>query len=747
MITATVVCCAFAGCSRSTYRNWADSNAYYLLGTRQFDSRWDIPERPVEAHPTSRMAYFYDPDCGPLPPDDRAAMCYMRHPYNSRRNNHWDNFGQGGPIDSQEWLQYLPYDEDGNVLIDKQRTVDLALLHSREFQTQVESLYRNALGLSADRFEFEVNWAGGIDNDVTLPGADSAIRPGATGTSIGFGRNLATGGQFATNLANSFAWQLGGGGSNFAAGNLIVTLSQPLLRGAFRHVRTEGLTQAERSLLYEVRDFAHFRREFYLDSVSAYLDLLTQVQQIRIEEENVRNLRLNLDEHRDLLPMDQVTQIQVDQVFQQYQSGRRSLLNAQQALDSSLDRFKFQLGLPARLNIKLDETILEQFQLNSPELEELQNANVDLEQTLMQYLPPDPAPGIFLDETFVELQNKFEQMKTFRPVLKEDLDKWKAILDEAQPNGSTSADDRIEYEQQLELAVRIERQLQELDQEILKTADAIERLRVALAADTFDLGQPFNALEENNIRVDPGELQRPNQIDDLASLYFQDDPDDIRAWKVVQFLIGTRLADHISTLFVAQTQIRLFLIQIEPLDADPDLAVQIGLSNRLDLMNTRAQVTDAFRATEVAADALQSDLDLNASARLSTDPNRDNGFRFDNEESDYTVGVNFDGPLNRMSERNIYRNAQLNYQVARRTYMEVEDRITNDIRIDIRQLINNRFNFQISRQQLIAATRQVEQAQINLRTATAGDSSLTQDLLQALAGLRDAQNSLISNWL
>ena len=30
--------------------------------------------------------------------------------------------------------------------------------------------------------------------------------------------------------------------------------------GAFRYVRLEGLTQAERDLLYQVRDFARFRR-------------------------------------------------------------------------------------------------------------------------------------------------------------------------------------------------------------------------------------------------------------------------------------------------------------------------------------------------------------------------------------------------------------------------------------------------------------------------------------------------------
>ena len=69
------------------------------------------------------------------------------------------------------------------------------------------------------------------------------------------------------------------------------------------------------------------------------------------------------------------------------------------------------------------------------------------------------------------------------------------------------------------------------------------------------------------------------------------------------------------------------------------------------------------------------------------------------------------------------------------------------MRLNLRQFRTNRFTFQINRQQLITATRQLEQTQINLRAANSGDSSSTQDLLQALAGLRDAKNDLISSWI
>ena len=79
--------------------------------------------------------------------------------------------------------------------------------------------------------------------------------------------------------------------------------------------------------------------------------------------------------------------------------------------------------------------------------------------------------------------------------------------------------------------------------------------------------------------------------------------------------------------------------------------------------------------------------------------------------------------------------------------MQTEDGITNGIRADLRALRISRLNFQIGRQQLISLIRQVDEAQISLRTATdnGNDSSPTQDLLNALSNLLAAKNGLISN--
>jgi len=100
-----------------------------------------------------------------------------------------------------------------------------------------------------------------------------------------------------------------------------------------------------------------------------------------------------------------------------------------------------------------------------------------------------------------------------------------------------------------------------------------------------------------------------------------------------------------------------------------------------------------------------------------------------------------------LNERNFYRASHIAYQQASRNYSAGRDIIANEVRAVLRQIELRRLNFQIARQQLVTASRQVDQAQINLRQATVSSTNLTRDLLQSLQGLLSAKNNLISNWI
>ena len=194
--------------------------------------------------------------------------------------------------------------------------IELAYIHSREYQTILEEVYLSALALAFERFRFDVRFLGiggrpaGVDVDqqfLRRPGADTT----AFASNFGVSRLLPAGGQFAVELTNNTlsVFGFGDGPNGATASALSYSLVQPLLRGAGRKVTLEALTQSERNLLYAVRDLARFRKAFFADAVTAgpgggYLGLLTQVQTINNLRDNIRRteelltLRRELDRQR-----------------------------------------------------------------------------------------------------------------------------------------------------------------------------------------------------------------------------------------------------------------------------------------------------------------------------------------------------------------------------------------------------------------------------------------------------------------
>src|SRR5207244_4188143 len=88
------------------------------------------------------------------------------------------------------------------------------------------------------------------------------------GSEVGFSKLFSTGAlltaAFANNTVINFLRPPGTSGvSSVSTVNL--DLIQPFLRGGGRAVTLEPLTQVERNLVYDVRDYAHFREAFFVD--------------------------------------------------------------------------------------------------------------------------------------------------------------------------------------------------------------------------------------------------------------------------------------------------------------------------------------------------------------------------------------------------------------------------------------------------------------------------------------------------
>ena len=88
------------------------------------------------------------------------------------------------------------------------------------------------------------------------------------------------------------------------------------------------------------------------------------------------------------------------------------------------------------------------------------------------------------------------------------------------------------------------------------------------------------------------------------------------------------------------------------------------MHSRLDLMNARAQVVDAWRQLRVTANALMGVATVQYNLQAQTTPGGVRPLAFSPEQTSQQLALNFQLPLNRLAQRNAYRTAQIDYQVA-----------------------------------------------------------------------------------
>ncbi len=447
------------GCHRSHYRERADRDAYRLVEEKAQSPHAELPDYSIEPDPRSRMFNPNDPDREPMPPDDPESHRLMQRVDSKKGCPHWDRDGYTPYVENPDWYAYLPLDEEGVLVLDSARAMHLALLHSREYQQQLENLYVSALRVSFERFRFDTQFFGGYEVDYRVDGpqrnpavGSQSVLTAATFPNIQARRLFATGSEMVVGFANSLVWQFSGPTRHSVNTVIDLTLVQPLLRGAGRARVLEGLTQSERELLAEVRQLERFRRAFYVEIMTGrsagpqgflgtagqaggFIGLLQTQQQIRNQLDNLNALRSNY--FRLLVSLEELLAMIPDQsesiVRQRLQvaQARSALLGAesrylvsQTSFQLSLDSFKMTLGLPPELVVRLDDPMLEQFSLIDPAVRPIQDRVSDLQSevghVLLELLPQEDRPLVWSDETadrFAELARLLEEVELIRQQL------------------------------------------------------------------------------------------------------------------------------------------------------------------------------------------------------------------------------------------------------------------------------------------------------------------------------------------
>ncbi|QJW95869.1 TolC family protein [Frigoriglobus tundricola] len=702
---------AVAGCSRAHYRKSADRETYPILAANEsLAPGYDIGRLRLEPAPVSRLADPFNPDRPPKPPDDPAAAVLMNHPYKFRGYSHWGRDGYTNAIEAPDWERALPLGPDGVLKLDTRSAAEIALVNSREYQTNLETVYEAALALTLNRFEFDLHWLGQNATTYThfgTGGVPTETNTLTSTTTAGFTRNLAAGGQLTAEFINNLTYQYTGGTGQFGS-SILVGLTQPLIRGFGRQVRLEELTQAERNVLYAVRTYARFRKSFYVGvtaGTGGYLGLLLQLQQLRNAESILKQQEETYRLYSELFRGGRASVVDVDVIYQGLQGSRLAVLNAKLSLENGLDAYKLQLGMPPRLPVELDDGPLGRFVLTAPAADKLRDEVEAFQRARLSELDAPP-PAVVLRRAFAALRDMAARVPAVGDSAAADLTAFRALL--ARPPGP---DDDPE---QRDRDAATYRSL------VAAMGDAAEELKRLVAR-----------IDADAAAVDEGKRKEN--------------------W-VAATQAAKRLLAVLDTVIAAQIQARIYTIELPEAGGEEAPLLDFAKTNRLDLQNQLAQATDAWRKVTVAANALQAGLTFNGSVNLGTDPNHQNPLKFDAHGNTYTAGLQLDTPLNRQAERNAYRLSLITYQQAKRSVVALSDQIEQEVRRDLRQLRQLRASFGIARQQLLSAARQYENTRLSLvgpqdAQRGGGTDTATLQLQTALNNLLSARNALAAAYI
>lgn len=230
-------------------------------------------------------------------------------------------------------------------------TLDYAIKNSREYQSEKESLYLTALTLTSERHNFRPNIFGNSRADYTRL-SDGELQ-GGVNTNFGVNQTLKSGATLGINIANDLLRFFTGDPRRSAASALSLNIAQPLLRGAGSKIAAENLTQANRNVIYAIRDYAHFQNTFSVNIVTQYFSLLQQKDTVFNEYNNYESRKANAEYLRARVDREQPEAI--GNAEQNVLEAKNRYLQAVTNYRNSLDDFKITLGLPQETQLRLDD--------------------------------------------------------------------------------------------------------------------------------------------------------------------------------------------------------------------------------------------------------------------------------------------------------------------------------------------------------------------------------------------------------
>ena len=453
------------------------------------------------------------------------------------------------------------------------------------------------------------------------------------------------------------------------------------------------------------------------------------MQEIRDQRGNVIALRDNVAQFEAANEAGRIDRFQVELTRQALYNAESQLLTREAGFEASLDEFKIDLGLPPGIPLRVADPLLDRFRLLDDVLTGLQDdvaaalaqvRAVDREGNLRQADEELPVPPREILRSvlaqFPELLSRTEQQVQ---AAEQDFEQLEEVL----PRRRSDLERLLKQDQILAGQVSADPfQVARLDQRVAALAATIVKLENRLAT----VMQKMQNLEANP-------------------------PAEITALRRETLEPLTELSGLLLELSLAQASARLDAITIEPIQLNWEQALRIASVYRRDWMNARAALVDAWRLIFFNANDLLSFLNISFSGDITNF--RDNPFDLRGSTGRLRAGVEFDAPLTRLAERNIYRQSLIEFQQARRSYYRFVDGVSQTLRQELRQIEVNEVNFELRREAVHVAIAQVDLTQLRLQQPPLpGETSqfgatTARDLVQSLQDLLSVQNDFLSVWV
>ncbi len=280
--------------------------------------------------------------------------------------------------------------ETGARILSLEEALDISVKFSRAYQTRKEQVYLAALNLTMARNQFTPIFRGrsqvayqttteevrvvvdAITGQPRALAAEDALlveqHRVTAQNQLGASWLLRTGARVSASFTTDFLRYLTGDPRAFTGSQLGATLVQPLWGGRGSKVTMENLTQSERNMLYALREFTRYRKEFSVQIATAFYGVLQNRDVVLNNWLGYQSFKKSADRSREFVQEGRTKLSELGRLEQQELVSEAAWINAIRTYKQSLDNFKIQIGIPAAVNIVIDTGDLDKLRILHPEI-------------------------------------------------------------------------------------------------------------------------------------------------------------------------------------------------------------------------------------------------------------------------------------------------------------------------------------------------------------------------------------------